>query len=193
MVENVDESCKKNCFQILFNLKMNNEAENPINSESHFTNIDFTDAEEIKKRSNAFMNFYLHCKDELLKSNENVEITEIDRMIGKMWQVADEETKHSYREQAKQFAELYKRVHPDFLETRRRKISSQGKVPEPIRVKVILKSENDQIIPMAPIQQMTSLQDINPISLVPTQVNPSKLNETEVQSVVNLSINIDNM
>ncbi|OHT13895.1 HMG box family protein [Tritrichomonas foetus] len=166
---------------------MNNEPENPLAQDpiQQIVNMDLENSVDIKRPPNAFIIFYRNCKPEILKAKENLTANEIDRMIGNMWHMADEETRSQYREQAKQLAEIFKNVHPDFIDSsRKRKNPSQlSKVPEPIRIRVILKADQPQQIP---------LQD-DPLAELKTQELQPKPNSNDANNVdLNLAIGMEN-
>lgn len=163
---------------------MNSETENTLTAEQipQETNL-FNDSIDIKRPPNAFIIFYKHWKTELLASKDNIPTkdnipsNEIDRMIGKMWQMADEETKANYREQAKQLSELFKQVHPESSEPRKRKnISLQSNVPEPIQIRVILNPDSNQE------GLLTQIQEIQHIQIQPQQIS-SLSQENEQTSI----------
>jgi hypothetical protein len=112
------------------------------------------DDEAAKRPPNAFILFCRSLKPSLM---DDPEITELDanRLLGKMWQVTDEQTHIYYREQAIQLADLYRSLHPDYDDLRRKKQPPHQniKVADPIRIKVILDAtEFDQAVaddPMA--------------------------------------------
>ena len=122
---------------------MQPETENQITQEQ-ITQFPGVDVEcDLKRPPNAFIIFYRNVKSELLKTKGDIAENEIDRMAGKMWNMTDEQTKNQFREQAKQLAEVFKTMHPDFIESprKRRTTIPQSKIPEPIKIRVILHPE----------------------------------------------------
>ena len=94
-----------------------------------------------KRLPNAFILFMKAVSPSVAQNNPDLSQNEIDKLIGKMWQMADDATRIEFREQAKQIAETFKTLHPDYVEPSRKKkvIASQiEQTPEPIQIKVVL-------------------------------------------------------
>jgi hypothetical protein len=109
-----------------------------------------TAEDEVHQRPpNAFILFYRAIHAAVITDNLHLPDLEVNRLIGRMWQSADEQTRSYYREQARTVADLFRQIHPDFDELKRKRINfktASVKVPEPVRVKVIL-SDHDIGIP----------------------------------------------
>ncbi|KAK8888120.1 Transcription factor SOX-17 [Tritrichomonas musculus] len=109
-----------------------------------------TDITDFDKRPpNAFILFMKAVSPSVSQSNPNLSQNDINKLIGKMWQMAEETIRNEFREQAKQLAETFKNMHPNYIEyTKKKKVMSQpGDVPEPIRIKVILNRDIQNFVP----------------------------------------------
>ena len=101
--------------------------------------------EDDKIPPNAFILFMRAVRQNVLQDDSN-EVTEetVDTIIGKMWQMLNEESKNVYREQAKEIAEKFRTEHPDYPDKKPKKSPELQckKSPEPIHVKVIFDVES---------------------------------------------------
>jgi hypothetical protein len=97
------------------------------------------DDEVTKRPPNSFILFCRSLKPALVVDSEITEL-EANPLLGKMSQLADEQTYNFYSKQAKQLADLNHCLHPDYDDLRRKKQPphSNIKVAEPIRIKVIV-------------------------------------------------------
>jgi hypothetical protein len=106
--------------------------------------------ENLKRPPNAFILFYRAVHAAVLTDHLDLPELEINRLIGQMWRATEESTRAFYREQAKNLAEAFREIHPDYDEQRHKKPASRSalvKLPEPIRLKVILNDPGLEITP----------------------------------------------
>ena len=102
-----------------------------------------------KRLPNAFILFMKAVSPSVSQNNPNLSQNDVDKLIGKMWQMADDATRNEFREQAKQIAETFKSLHPDYVEpSRKKKVLTQQSIksPEPIQIKVILNGDIQNLV-----------------------------------------------
>jgi hypothetical protein len=95
--------------------------------------------EAAKRPPNAFILFCRTIQPSLRAENPDLSDIEIYRLIGKMWQLAEDSMRGFYREQAKTLSDAYRASHPEYDAEKRKKPlpTSATKAPEPIRLKVV--------------------------------------------------------
>jgi hypothetical protein len=106
--------------------------------------------ENIKRPPNAFILYLRAIKEGLSNANPQLSDLELNKLIGRSWQMSDETARGYYRGHATALADQFKELHPDYPESRPRKVItvSPAKTAEPIRLKVILDGcEQDGILP----------------------------------------------
>jgi hypothetical protein len=100
------------------------------------------DDEAAKRPPNAFILFCRTLRPSIRSENPDLTEVDINRILGKMWQVADEGSRGYYRDYAKQLSDEFRARHPEYEEERRKKhlprTSTKG--PEPIRLRVVLQA-----------------------------------------------------
>lgn len=96
--------------------------------------------EEKRRPPNAFILFDRAMRQAMAIQNPELTTEEINRSMGSLWQLTDEQVRNVYRQQAQELKELWHQLHPgEVIEMRKKRISvSQAKTPEPIRIRVIL-------------------------------------------------------
>lgn len=118
--------------------------------------------EEKRRPPNAFILFDRAMRQAMAIQNPDLTPEEINRSMGSLWQLTDETVRNIYRQQAQELKELWHQLHPgEVVEVRKKRTtSSQAKMPEPIRIRVIL----DGGCSMTPLVQPAT---VDPPLLVP--------------------------
>ena len=101
--------------------------------------------EDDKLPPNAFILFMRAVRNTVPQDNlTDVNEDDIEPLIGKMWQMLDEETKNLYRAQAKEAYKKFKKEHPNYMEKKAPKnIEINEKKCEPMHIKVIFNDDNN--------------------------------------------------
>lgn len=123
--------------------------------------LNVVNQEPLRRPPNAFYLFMKSLTPGIYQENADVPHEDVDKLIGRMWAFADENTRNIYREQAHRLALEFKALHPDFVETIRRKRksnSSSNPTVEPIHVRVIL---NDEVAEYNPLDANLDIIDNN--------------------------------
>ena len=132
--------------------------------------------QEDKIPPNAFILFMRSIRQSILQDvSSGVSEETADQIIGKMWQMLNEESKNVYREQAKEISEKFKADHPDYLDRKAKRspeLQTKNPKPEPIHVKVIFDSES--------IDQGNAQIPDDPLSILKL---PQKDGEYEIKTV----------
>jgi hypothetical protein len=97
--------------------------------------------EKLKRPPNAFILFHRAVHAAVLTEHLDLPQLEVNRLIGRMWQTADEQSRNYYRDHARTCSDVFRTLHPDMDDMKHKKTTPKTasvKVPEPIRVKVVL-------------------------------------------------------
>lgn len=96
------------------------------------------DDDEKQRPPNAFILFDRAIREEFMRANPMLPPEEIGRSIGHLWRVQDEERRDVYRRQAHELRAAWHQMHPGESRPGPRRRQHVAKMPEPIRIRVIL-------------------------------------------------------